>query len=166
MWLNVGQYFSKIFFFKQTLILSGYFLKIFIWSTFANICRSKFFEKKPISKMPAVFSSLAQCFSDPEFSKSTKMKSQWEIFILKIKSRPTMIVKNCPNKNLSRFLLRRKFRLIFESKNILPLWSTAAGDEEVGWLQKTNLDFHTSRILFWGNFFFHNTIKHRFYTKF
>ena len=37
--------FFKNFFFKQSLILSGYFLMISIWPTFANICCPYFFSK-------------------------------------------------------------------------------------------------------------------------
>ena len=47
--------FFKNFFFKQSLILSGYFLMISIWPTFANICCPYFFRKKADFKNACCF---------------------------------------------------------------------------------------------------------------
>ena len=40
---------------------------------------------------------------------------------------------------------------LMKKAEIWSLWSTAAGDKEVEWLQKTNLGFQNRRIHFWGN---------------
>ena len=58
-----------------------------------------------------------KAFLIPSSAKSPRWKISGRFSILRIKSRSTMIVKNWPNKNLSRFLLRTKFWLIFERKN-------------------------------------------------
>ena len=56
-------------------------------------------------------------FLIPSSGKTPGWKISGRFSILRIKSRSTMIAKNCPNKNLSRFLLRTKLRLIFEREN-------------------------------------------------
>ena len=69
--------FFQIFLFQKILILSG--LVISIWPTFANICCPYFFRKKADFKNACCFFILDLGFSDPEFSKITRMKNQWEI---------------------------------------------------------------------------------------
>ena len=98
------------------------FVRIFSHDFYlANLCQYLlsliFFEREQIWKLPAVILSSAWCFSDPEFSKITRMKNQWEIFNLE---NPIAVNNQCQgltNKNLSRFLLRTKFWFIFERKN-------------------------------------------------
>ena len=164
--------FFKNFFFKQSLILSGYFLMISIWPTFANICCPYFFRKIADFKNACCFFILDLSFSDPEFSKITRMKNLWEIVKLLNQIEVNNDCQNWPNKNLSRLQLRTKFRLILERKkgdffdrmsngagswlektDKWSLWSTAAGDKEVEWLQLTNLGFHNRSIPFKALFF-------------
>ena len=171
----VGQYFSKIYFFKKSLIVwHNLCPDIFSWFLFGQplpiFVVLIFFRKKADFKNACCFLSSTQYFSDPEFSKITRMKYQWEISILRIKSRPTMIVNKWSNKKFVKVFVEDKISIYFWEKKmrpfwshiqwreqlvgkteIWPLWSTAAGDKEVVWLQKTNRGFYTRGIPFWGN---------------
>ena len=111
------QYFSKIFFFKQSLILPGYFLMMIICQTFANICCAWFFLKIAESKKcllffyPRVNASLI-----PSSAKSPGWKISGRFSILRIKSRSTIIVKNWSNKNLPNFCWGRNFSWFLREK--------------------------------------------------
>ena len=85
-------------------------------------------------------------------------------------------IKICQGQNFNWFLREKENFFgrafsgagsLFEKTEIYPLWSTAAGVEEVVWLQKTNrgpAEFHFEEVS--GLFLFHNTIKDRFYERF
>ena len=91
-----------------------YFLKIFIWPTFANICRSEFLETDFknaccffILGLMLFWSRVQQKHPD---EKSMGDFQSWE------SNRGQQWLSRTA-KNLSRFLLRTKLRLIFEREN-------------------------------------------------
>ena len=100
----IGQYFFKIHFFKLSLILSGYFFITFIWPTFANIYCPLFSKDGRFEKILLFFNPRLNIFLIPSWAKLSGWKISGGFSVLGIKSRSTMIVKNWPNKNLSRFL--------------------------------------------------------------
>ena len=113
----VGQYFSKISFSNKvwfcpdifSWFLCGQPLLIFVVLIFFS--KESRFQKCLLFFYPRHNASLI-----PSSAKSHGWKISGRLSNLRIKSRPTMIVKNWPNKNLSRLQSRKKFRLIFERK--------------------------------------------------
>ena len=118
-----------------------------------------FSKKSPFQKCLLFFHPWLNASLIPSSAKAPRWKVSGRFLILRIKSRSTMIVK--VSDKISIDFWEKKMDLfdrtsndagsLLEKTDILPFWSTAAGDEEVWWLQKTNLHFHTSRILFWRN---------------
>ena len=166
----VGQYFSKIFFFKQSLILSGYTFSWFLFCQPLLIFVVLNFSKKAAFKNACCFFILglklfwSRVQQNHPDEKSVGDFQSWESNRGQQWLSRTGQIKICQDfcwvQNFYWFL-REKMDLfdrtsngvgsLLEKTEIRPLWSIAAGDKEVAWLQKTNLGFHTRRIPFWRN---------------
>ena len=77
-----------------------------------NFSKESIFQKCLLFFYPRLNTSLI-----PSSAKVPGWKISGRFSILRIKSRSTMIVKDWPNKNLTRFLFGTKFQFIFERKN-------------------------------------------------
>ena len=141
---------SKNFFFKQSLILSGYFLMISIWPTFADICCPYFFSKDSrfqkcllffYPRFKLLWSRVQQnnpdekSVGDSQTFKSNRGQ-QWLSRTGQIK-----ICQGCSWGENFDWFLREKIRPFWShiqwrgqlvgKTEIWPLWSTTAGDKEV-----------------------------------
>ena len=89
--------------------LFGQPLPIFVVLNFSRESR--------FQKCLLLFYPRLNAFLIPSSAKAPGWKISRRLSILRIKSRSTMIVKDWPNKNLTRFLFGTKFKFIFERKN-------------------------------------------------
>ena len=89
--------------------LFGQPLPIFVVLNFSRESR--------FQKCLLLFYPRLNAFLIPSSAKAPGWKISGRFSILRIKSRSTMIVKDWPNKNLTRFLFGTKFQFIFERKN-------------------------------------------------
>ena len=89
--------------------LFGQPLPIFVVLNFLRVSR--------FQKCLLLFYPRLNAFLIPSSAKAPGWKISRRLSILRIKSRSTMIVKDWPNKNLTRFLFGTKFQFIFERKN-------------------------------------------------
>ena len=117
----VGQYFSKIYFFKKSLIVwHNLCPDIFSWFLFGQplpiFVVLIFFERKQISKMPAVFYPRLNISLIPSSAKSPGWNISGRSQSWESNRGQQWLSTNGQIKNLSRFLLRTKFRFIFERK--------------------------------------------------